>query len=489
MKLITLTTQQKPNLLPVILSGGAGSRLWPVSREGHPKPFMKLADGETLIQKTYKRAGSLASAIKHAKTSQVLTVTNRDYYFISKDELIKSGVNGLFLLEPVGRNTAAAIALAAHQAIKQYGQDVVILVLAADHLILDEKSFEIAVNEALSLASQNFLVTFGIEPTSPNTGFGYIECGEKIGKAQKVNRFVEKPSLEKATTYLDSGRYLWNSGMFCFKASNLLSELALHAPDISGAVSNCWSEIQACEERGGMIEIPADPFDLIPSISIDHALMEKAKNVVVVPANMGWSDIGSWDAIAALVKPDDKNNRAIGEAIFVDSSNTFIQSEDRLVAAVGVNNLTIVDTVDALLVVNSDATQDVKKAVALLKASGHDAIKLHRTILRPWGAYTILEEGPGFKVKRIEVKPGASLSLQMHKSRSEHWIVVSGLALIVNGSQQMKLATNESTYIPAGNKHRLSNIGDDILVMIEVQSGAYLGEDDIVRYDDQYGRT
>ena len=450
---------------------------------------MKLADGETLIQKTYSRAGKLAAVIKLGGVSQVLTVTNRDYYFISKDELVKSGANGKFLLEPVGRNTAAAIALAAHQSIKQYGIDVVMLVLAADHLILDEVSFEIAVNKAMKLATQNYLVTFGIEPTSPNTGFGYIECGENIEGAKKVTRFVEKPNLEKASSYLASGNYLWNSGMFCFKAANLLSELALHAPDIANRVSSCWEEMQLCADHSGMIEVPEASFELIPSISIDHALMEKAKNVAVVPANMGWSDIGSWDAIAALVAPDNRNNRAIGDAIFVDSSNTFVQSEDRLVAAVGVDNLTIIDTVDALLVVNSDATQDVKKAVSLLKASGHEAIKLHRTILRPWGAYTILEEGPSFKVKRIEVKPGASLSLQMHKSRSEHWVVVSGLALIVNGDKEMKLSTNESTYIPAGNKHRLSNVGEDILVMIEVQSGAYLGEDDIVRYDDQYGRA
>ena len=468
------------SMISVVLSGGAGTRLWPASRESHPKPFMKLADGQTLIEKTYARAKALGS--------EVLTVTNRDYYFMSRDEQEKVGIDGEFLLEPFGRNTAPAVALAAKMIESTEGADALMLVLAADHLIADQAGFASAVAEASSLAAQDYLVTFGIVPTAPETGFGYIERGEVLGSGNKVARFVEKPDLETAQGYLSSRKYLWNSGMFCFKAGAFLAELAKHAPEVAKAVDACWAAMQPLN-NAQMAEIPAELFKTAPDISIDYAVMEKSDKVAVVPGDFGWSDIGSWNAIRDLVEPDAGQNRALGEAIFVDSTNTFVQSEDRLVATVGINDLMIIDTADALLVAHPDKAQDVKKVVAQLKKDGHDAFKLHRTVARPWGTYTVLEEGPEFKMKRIEVKPGGRLSLQMHHHRSEHWVVVKGEAIVVNGEEELVVKQNESTYIPAGHKHRLENRTDAELVLVEVQCGAYLGEDDIVRFEDNYGRA
>jgi mannose-1-phosphate guanylyltransferase/mannose-6-phosphate isomerase len=480
-------------LIPVILSGGAGTRLWPVSREGHPKPFMKLADGESLLLKTYRRAAGVLGNESESQRGEILTVTNRDYYFMSRDEFACANLgdqqSGVFMLEPSGRNTAPAVAMAARYVAEKYGRDALMLVLAADHLVQDQQGFATAVASALELANRGKLVTFGIVPTSPDTGFGYIEAGEGIAKGRVALRFVEKPDAVKAAEYVASGSYFWNSGMFCFKAGVILDEMARHAPDIAAALEACWASLQTDKSLTHMLEISAESFQKMPDISIDYAVMERSSNVAVVPSAFGWSDIGSWGAIRELVAADQDNNRVVGEAIFVDSHNTYVQSPDRLVAAVGVDDLLIIDTPDALLVAHPDRAQDVKQVVARLKKENHEAYKLHRTVTRPWGTYTVLGEGPRFKIKRIEVKPGASLSLQMHHHRSEHWVVVRGMAKVVNGDQEIFVRTNESTYIPAGHKHRLENPGVLDLVMIEVQSGEYLGEDDIVRFQDVYGRT
>jgi mannose-1-phosphate guanylyltransferase len=393
------------------------------------------------------------------------------------------------MLEPMGRNTAPAVAMAALQIAEKHGSDAMLLVLAADHLIADQAKFEAAVGRASELAASGHLVTFGIVPTGPETGFGYIEAGASIGGGRRVVRFVEKPSQEKAEEYLATGNFLWNSGMFCFKAGVLLEEMTRHAPEVVAASKACWQEIRKqAEISSSMFEIPADLFVQVPDISIDYAVMEHSEKVAVVPADFDWNDIGSWSALRDLHAPDEDNNRSNGESIFVETRNTFVQSSDRLIATVGVDDLMIIDTPDALLVAHTERSQEVKQVVQRLKLANHDAYKLHRTVSRPWGTYTVLEHGPRFKIKRIEVRPGRSLSLQMHHHRSEHWVVVSGMAKVTNGDNELFINTNESTYIPAGHKHRLENPGIVDLVMIEVQSGEYLGEDDIVRYEDAYGR-
>jgi len=479
-------------LIPVVLSGGAGTRLWPVSREGHPKPFMKLADGETLIEKTYRRAVKLPGVVFSKGKPKILTVTNRDYYFMTRDELQKAGATGSFILEPCGRNTAPAIAMAAHRIKDKFGPDALMLVLSADHLIQDEVAFAEAVQKAsqLAIAKEGFLVTFGIVPNGPETGFGYIKAGGKLEGGFQVEAFVEKPDASTAQKYVDSGNYYWNSGMFCFTAGQILNQLSMYAPDLAEICLKAWSSMKdSATDDVDMLEIPESLFAGVPNISIDYALMERSNKVAVVPSDIGWSDIGSWSAIRDLVEPDSQNNRAYGDAVFVNSKNTFVQSEDRLVAAVGLDNIMIVDTPDALLVANPDCAQDVKTVVSILKKADHDTFKLHKTVCRPWGTYTVLEEGPEFKMKRIEVKPGGRLSLQMHQHRSEHWVVVKGEAIVVNGESELVVRQNESTYIPAGHKHRLENRTEEELVLIEVQCGGYLGEDDIVRFEDNYGRA
>jgi len=475
-------------LIPVILSGGIGARLWPVSRESFPKPFIKLADGESLLQKTYRRAASIAEG------GEVFTLTHRDYYFMSRDEwglaCPKPTVQGRFMLEPLGRNTAAAVAMAALYANDRHGPETTLLILAADHLIQDEATFQRSVDQATSLAAQRYLVTFGIPPTAPETGYGYIEKGEALAEGHRVARFVEKPVLEKAVEYLESGQFLWNSGMFCFQAGVMLEELQRYAPDIDAAARNCWVQMQgkAMDASLAMLEIPRESFTAIPSRSIDYAVMEHSDRVAVVAAEFDWSDVGSWTAVGDLIAPDAQNNRAEGEAIFVETFNTYIKSDGRLVAALGLDNLMIIDTPDALLVAHNDMAQNVKDVVTTLKAQNHPTCSVRRTGVRPWGTYTVLEEENRYKIKRIEVWPGRSLSLQMHHHRSEHWVVVSGMARVINGNNEIFVGPNESTYIPAGCTHRLSNPGLVNLVLIEVQSGEYLEEDDIVRIEDDYGR-
>jgi mannose-1-phosphate guanylyltransferase/mannose-6-phosphate isomerase len=395
-------------------------------------------------------------------------------------------------LEPFGRNTAPAVAAAALHLADGGRAGEVMLVLAADHVITDLAGFVEDCATAEGLAAGGSFVTFGIPPASPQTGFGYIEMGEPLGgkRAFRARRFVEKPSLEVARRYVGDGSFLWNSGMFAFRADRFLEALEQHAPAVLEAVTRCW---EASAQRGQLdsriIELDAATFQQAPDISVDYAVMEKVPNVAVVRAAFDWSDVGSWDAVGDLARPDALGNTVHGEAVLVDARNTFVQSETRIVAAIGVDNLIIVDTPDALLVADRDRAQDVKKVVEQLKVRQHESVRLHRTVDRPWGTYTVLEEGEGFKIKRIVVKAGRSLSLQMHHHRSEHWIVVSGSAKVVNGEREIILNENESTYIPAGHRHRLENPGVLDLVIIEVQSGSYLGEDDIVRFSDQYGRA
>jgi mannose-1-phosphate guanylyltransferase len=474
-------------LIPTILCGGAGSRLWPVSRESHPKPFIRLADDQSLLQKAWLRGAVLPDA------AEILTVTNRELFFKSAEEFHE--VAGIpdnkklptrFILEPFGRNTAPAIAAAALYTASIHGEDACMLVLPADHLIANQAAFADAVAKAVLLAATGKLVTFGILPNEAATGYGYIEADGNV-----VKSFVEKPDQATAERYLASGKYLWNSGMFCFQAGTMLREMQLHCPSILEATRECLENSRQSEDRGtSKIDLDAETFEGITDNSIDYEVMEKSHNVAVVSCDIGWSDIGSWTALGDITPADHEGNRTEGEVVLHNVSGCYIRgSNPRMVAAVGVRDLVIVDTPDAVLVADKNSAQDVKHIYARLKSEGHEAHRLHRTVFRPWGSYTVLEEGIGYKIKRIVVNPGASLSLQMHHHRSEHWIVVSGMAKVVNGEKEIYVNRNESTYIPAGHKHRLENPGLLELVMIEVQSGQYLGEDDIVRMEDVYGRN
>ncbi|GAA4409132.1 mannose-1-phosphate guanylyltransferase/mannose-6-phosphate isomerase [Advenella faeciporci] len=469
-------------LIPTILCGGAGSRLWPVSREGHPKPFIRLADNQSLLQKSFLRGFSIDGV------NDIITVTNRELFFQTEDELAElklKNIRSNYILEPFGRNTAAAIVSAAMYVRKEFGDDAILLVLAADHLISNKEAFRAAVDKAVKLAESGRLVTFGIKPTHPETGYGYIEAN-----GSDVVRFVEKPEIKVAQEYMDSGRFYWNSGMFCFRVDTILQELEAYCPDVVASVKMCLSASKELSgEKQKQLSLDADTFRLVPDISIDYAVMEKSNVVSVVPCDIGWSDIGSWAALSAVGESDENGNRVEAEALLENVKNCYIKSEERFVGAIGLENLVIVDTPDALLVANKDYSQDVKKIYTTLKQNGNELYKWHRTVYRPWGSYTVLENSDRFKIKRLEVKPGGRLSLQMHHHRSEHWIVVSGMAKVVNGEQEMLVNTNESTYIPAGHRHRLENPGVINLVLIEVQSGEYLGEDDIVRFQDVYGRV
>lgn len=493
-------------LIPTILCGGAGSRLWPVSRELYPKPFIRLKDGLSLLQKAFLRGANLPNV------SEILTVTNNEFFFNIEEEFLKTNARGLktsFILEPFGKNTAAAITTAALKALEDYDENVLLLILAADHLISDQEAFQKTVLRACDFAKEGKIVTFGIEPSEPNTGYGYIEAN-----GYDVIRFVEKPNIELAKEYIASKRFLWNSGMFLFTAGNILKEIEKYCPDILKNTQECLKKSvrktvtlqrtnhnassasmtqpankDALSQTSNNLILEPDSFAKIDELSIDYAVMEKSDKMTVVPCNIGWTDVGSWSVLGDLIEPDINGNRISGDTCLHDVTNCYIRSEDRLVGAVGVDNLLIIDTPDALLVADKSRSQDVKHIYTELKNSNHDVYKLHRTVYRPWGSYTILEESANFKIKRIVVRPGASLSLQMHHHRSEHWIVVSGMAKVTNGDNIFFVNINESTYIPAGHKHRLENPGVLDLVMIEVQSGEYLGEDDIVRFEDVYGRA
>ncbi len=472
-------------ILPVIMSGGAGTRLWPASRQAYPKPFMRMGDGESLLEKTLRRATRVAG------DNPILTVTGRDYYFITRDEFSRTQLAPSerlkFLLEPMGRNTAPAIAMAALYAQHVLSDDCALLVLAADHLIKDEPAFQQAAAAAAELAQKGHLVTFGVHPTHPETGYGYIRSGSVLEPGYRVAEFVEKPNLETAQAYLQGGDYFWNSGMFCFTPNCLLKNLESHAPELLTAAQHCWIQSNTDTDP---IELDKDTFAALPDISVDYAVMEKANDVAMVSATFDWSDVGSWKAMSEMGPTDAAGNQVHGKAVMVDTENTYVQSDSgKLIATVGVENLVIVDTGDAVLVSDRDRSQDVKAVVSNLREAGDEAATYHQTVYRPWGSYTILEDADDCKVKRLVVKPGQVLSLQKHSRRSEHWTVVKGTAKVRIGDEEKLVHHNESVYIPVETLHRLENPGSEDIHLIEVQTGSYFGEDDIERFEDVYGRV
>ena len=469
-------------LIPLILSGGSGTRLWPVSRKNQPKQFLSMTGEGTLFQQTVARTRQLPGI------AAPIVVASEDHRFLAAEQLLESRIEGAtIVLEPMARNTAPAIALGALQALAT-DPDAMLLVLPADHLIGDTKSFIDAVESALVIARKGWLVTFGIRPDRPETGFGYIRRAESIGDdAYRVEKFVEKPDLAKAQSYLDDGHYDWNSGMFLFQAARYLEELEQHAPEMLAAVRAAHASAQIDLD---FVRVNHDSFAAVPDNSIDYAVMEKTSRAAVIPVNCAWSDIGSWDALWLAGEHDQNGNVREGDTLTVNTSNSLLRSHDRhLIATVGVNDLIVVTTPDATLVAHRDAAQDVKRIVDQLKAAGRSEHSLHRVVRRPWGSYDSLEVSSRFQVKRIMVKAGASLSLQKHHHRAEHWIVVSGTAEVTCDDRVFLLSENQSTYIPLGSVHRLRNPGKLPLELIEVQSGSYLGEDDIVRLDDVYGRV
>ncbi|WP_350015988.1 mannose-1-phosphate guanylyltransferase/mannose-6-phosphate isomerase [Rhodanobacter sp. IGA1.0] len=469
-------------LIPLILSGGSGTRLWPVSRKNLPKQFLALAGKGTLFQQTIARTRQLPDV------AAPIVVASEDHRFLAADQLLEAGIrDASIVLEPLARNTAPAIALGALQAL-QRDPEAMLLVLPADHLIGDTDAFVEAVRQAQPLAAQDWLVTFGIRPDRPETGFGYIRRADAIDRhGYRVGQFVEKPDLATAQSYLADGGYDWNSGMFLFKAARYLEELAAHAPAMLEAVRMAHAKATVDLD---FVRIDRDAFAKVPDDSIDYAVMEKTRRAAVIPVSCAWSDIGSWSALWLTGDKDADGNLREGDTLAVDTHRSLLRSHERhLLATVGVDDLIVVTTPDATLVAHRDAAQDVKKIVEQLKAAGRSEHSLHRVVHRPWGNYDSLEEGERFQVKRIQVKPGASLSLQKHHHRAEHWIVVSGTAEVTCDDKVFLLGENQSTYIPLGSKHRLRNPGKVVLELIEVQSGSYLGEDDIVRFDDVYGRV
>tara|TARA_R110001592_G_scaffold69819_2_gene214191 strand:+ start:1023 stop:2423 length:1401 start_codon:yes stop_codon:yes gene_type:complete len=465
-------------ITPVIMAGGSGSRLWPLSRSLYPKQFLALNGDETMLQQTLNRLSGLS-------VESSVVICNEEHRFIVAEQLRCINQSGAIVLEPVGRNTAPAIALAAN--IVMQSKDNLILVLAADHVIENEAAFIAAVNKAIPLAEKGKLVTFGIVPTEAHTGYGYIKRGTEIDNdGYQVDAFVEKPCTELATQYFEGKEHYWNSGMFLMKASRYLEELKQFRPDIYQA---CEKALANTSNDADFIRIDQVEFEKCPDESVDYAVMEKTADAVVVPLDAGWSDIGSWSALWDVNNKDTNGNAISGDSINHETTNTLIQGGERLIATVGIDNLVIVDTKDALLVATKDKVQDVKKIVEQLKAEGRTEFKNHREVYRPWGKYDSIDNGSRYQVKRITVKPGEKLSIQMHHHRAEHWIVVSGTAKVTNGDKTFLVTENESTYIPIGVVHALENPGQLPLEMIEVQSGSYLGEDDIVRFEDRYGRA
>jgi len=463
-------------LKAVIMAGGSGTRLWPLSRAAHPKQFLALHGEDTMLQATYKRLDGL-------DIQSSVTICNEEHRFFVAEQLREIDKLGSIILEPVGRNTAPAIALAALSSLE--GEDPLLLVLAADHVIEDEVAFIKTVMNAIPLAESGKLVTFGIAPHDPNTGYGYIKKGQSQGPGFTVDAFTEKPSAELARDYFESGDYFWNSGMFLFKASRYLEELKKHRPNIYEA---CQLSMESVSKDNDFLRVNAAAFNKCPSDSIDYAVMEKTDDAAVVPMDAGWSDIGSWSSLWDISKKDSNGNATYGDVMLHESNNSYIRTDGKLVATIGVDDLVIVSTKDVLVVARKDSVQDVKAVAQKLKAKSRSEWDSHREVWRPWGKYDSIDSGTRYQVKRITVKPGAKLSLQMHYHRAEHWVVVSGLARVTNGDKTFMLSENESTYIPVGVVHALENPGKVLLEIIEVQSGSYLGEDDIVRFEDIYGR-
>jgi len=468
-------------LIPVILSGGSGTRLWPLSRELYPKQLLPLVGKGTMLQETLVR-------LKGAEDlGAPIVVCNESHRFLVAEQMQQLKVaNGSIMLEPIGRNTAPAVAVAAMAA--QSGAtsaDAVLLVLPADHVIRDVAAFRAAVAVGLKAAQSGKLVTFGVVARTPETGYGYIRRDEGTGPTYAVAEFVEKPDLATAQQYVDSGKYYWNSGMFLFQASVFLDELRTLAPSM---YAGCVAAFGAARRDLDFVRLPAKEFAAVPGDSIDYAVMEKTKHAVVVPLDAGWSDVGSWSALHAAIAADSQGNVQIGDVLTSDTHGCYLQSTSRLVATVGLKDHVVVETKDAVMVAPKDRVQDVKALVNELKKQNRYETSLHREVFRPWGSYDSIDNGERFQVKRLVVKPGASMSLQLHHHRAEHWIVVSGTARITRGEETFLLEENQSTYIPVGTKHRIENPGMITLHIIEVQSGSYLGEDDIVRFEDKYGR-
>lgn len=459
----------------VIMAGGSGTRLWPLSRAMHPKQFLSLHGEDTMLQATMKRLSKL-------DVDSLVTICNEEHRFFVAEQLRAIDKLGSIILEPVGRNTAPAIALAALSTEK----DPLLLVLAADHVIQDEDAFTEAVTNAIPLAESGKLVTFGIVPTEAHTGYGYIKRGDQQGAGFVVDKFVEKPNVDVAQDYLDSGDHYWNSGMFLFKASRYLEELKKFRPDIHEA---CEASMAQTAHDLDFIRIDKEKFEASPSDSIDYAVMENTVDAVVVPMSAGWSDIGSWSSLWDVSSKDADGNATHGDVMLHDSVNSYVRTDGQLVAAVGVKDLVVVATKDVLMVADKNSVQDVKIIAQKLKSDSRSEWEYQREVYRPWGKYDSVDNGERYQVKRITVKPGAKLSVQMHHHRAEHWIVVSGTAKVTNGDKTFLLSENESTFIPVGVVHALENPGKVELELIEVQSGSYLGEDDIVRFDDRYGRA
>jgi mannose-1-phosphate guanylyltransferase/mannose-6-phosphate isomerase len=467
-------------LIPIILSGGSGTRLWPLSRELYPKQLLPLVGKGTMLQETLAR-------LQGTDAAAPIVVCNESHRFLVAEQLQQiHAKNSSILLEPVGRNTAPAVAVAALAAeLAPHSGDPVLLVLPADHVIRDIKAFHAAIAEGRKAAEAGKLVTFGVVARTPETGYGYIRRGEGAGPSYPVAEFVEKPNLATAKQYVESGKYYWNSGMFLFQTRAFLSELRTLAPAM---YESCVKAFNAAKRDLDFVRLPGKEFEAIAGDSIDYAVMEKTKHAVVVPLDAGWSDVGSWSALHEAIAADDRGNVLLGDVLTSDTDGCYLHSTSRLLATVGLKDHVVVETKDAVMVAPKDRVQDVKALVNELKKQNRYETSLHREVFRPWGSYDSVDSGERFQVKRLMVKPGASMSLQLHHHRAEHWIVVSGTARITRGEELFLLEENQSTYIPVGTKHRIENPGMIPLHIIEVQSGSYLGEDDIVRFEDKYGR-